>query len=87
VAWRTRALVGVSGSDAIIGARGVVKDIDGEDAQVFLQGSWWGARSRSGPLRPGQDIRVVDMDGLRLIVEPQRSGPPPGDRPTEEGER
>jgi membrane-bound serine protease (ClpP class) len=88
VAWRTRALVGVSGSDAIIGARGVVKDIDGEDAQVFLQGSWWGARSRSGPLRPGQDIRVVDMDGLRLIVEPQRSGPPgSGDRPTEEGER
>jgi membrane-bound serine protease (ClpP class) len=71
VAWRTRGLVSVSGSDAIVGARGVIKEVDGRDAQLFLQGSWWGARSRSGDLRPGQDVRVVEMDGLRLIVEPE----------------
>jgi membrane-bound serine protease (ClpP class) len=71
VAWRTRGLVSVSGTDAIVGARGVVKQVDGRDAQVFLQGSWWGARSRSGGLRRGQEVRVVEMDGLRLIVEPE----------------
>jgi membrane-bound serine protease (ClpP class) len=71
VAWRTRGLVSVSGTDAIVGARGVIKEVDGRDAQLFLQGSWWGARSRSGELRPGQDVRVVEMDGLRLIVEPE----------------
>jgi len=88
VAWRTRTLAGVSGTQAIVGARGVVKEIEGDDAQVFLQGSWWGARSLSGPLRPGQEIRVVEMDGLRLIVEPEDPGP--GDRdasPTQEGDR
>jgi membrane-bound serine protease (ClpP class) len=86
VAWRTRRLVGVSGTDAVVGARGVVKEIEGNDLQVFVQGSWWGARARSGPLRPGQDVRVVEMEGLRLIVEPEEM-PEPGNRPIEEGER
>ncbi len=85
VAWRTRRLIGVSGTEAIVGARGVVKAIDGDDVQVFVQGSWWGARARSGPLRPDQEIRVTEMDGLRLIVEPEEV-PEPQDRPTEEGE-
>jgi membrane-bound serine protease (ClpP class) len=71
VAWRTRRLVGVSGTQAIVGSRGVVKEIEGDDLQVFVQGSWWGARSRAGTLHPGQEVRVVEMDGLRLIVEPE----------------
>ena len=71
VAWRTRRLVSVSGDQAIVGARGVVKSIEGDDLQVFVRGSWWGARTRSGSLRPGQEIRVTEMDGLRLIVEPE----------------
>jgi len=86
VAWRTRRLVGVSGTQAIVGSRGVVKEIEGDDLQVFVQGSWWGARARSGSLRPGQDIRVVEMDGLRLIVEPE-TGTDPALRANEEGER
>jgi membrane-bound serine protease (ClpP class) len=86
VAWRTRRLVGVSGTQAILGSRGVVKEIEGDDLQVFVQGSWWGARARSGSLRPGQDIRVVEMDGLRLIVEPE-TGTDPALRANEEGER
>jgi membrane-bound serine protease (ClpP class) len=86
VAWRTRRLIGVSGTEAIVGARGVVKAIDGDDVQVFVQGSWWGARARSGPLRPGQEIRVTEMDGLRLIVEPEE-GPDVELRAIEEGER
>jgi membrane-bound serine protease (ClpP class) len=85
-AWRTRRLVGVSGTEAIVGARGVVKAIDGDDVQVFVQGSWWGARARSGPLRPGQEIRVTEMDGLRLIVEPEER-PDVELRAIEEGER
>jgi membrane-bound serine protease (ClpP class) len=71
VAWRTRRLAVVSGIDTILGARGVVHGLEGGDLQVFLQGSYWGARSRSGPLRPGQEVRVVEMEGLRLIVEPE----------------
>jgi membrane-bound serine protease (ClpP class) len=76
----------VSGTHAIVGSRGVVKEIEGDDLQVFVQGSWWGARARSGSLRPGQDIRVVEMDGLRLIVEPE-TGTDPALRANEGGER
>jgi membrane-bound serine protease (ClpP class) len=85
VAWRTRRLVGVTGTQAIVGARGVVREVDGNDLHVFVQGSWWGARSRSSPLRPGQEIRVVEMDGLRLIVEPE-AGSDQEIRAIEEGE-
>jgi membrane protein implicated in regulation of membrane protease activity len=49
----------------------VVQASEGGEAQVFLQGSWWAARPRRGTLRPGQRVRVVEMDGLRLIVEPE----------------
>jgi membrane-bound serine protease (ClpP class) len=85
VAWRTRSLIGVSGTEAIVGARGVVRAIDGDDVQVLVQGSWWGARARSSPLRPGQEIRVTAMDGLRLIVEPDEMREQ-GARSIEEGE-
>lgn len=85
VAWRTRRLVGVTGTEAIVGSRGVVKESEGDDLQVFVQGSWWGARARSGLLRPGQEIRVVEMDGLRLIVEPETASDP-ALRAIEEGE-
>lgn len=85
VAWRTRRLATVTGTHAIVGARGVVKEVEGDDLQVFVQGSWWGARARSGPLRPGQEIRVTEMDGLRLIVEPAEI-PEPEARPIGEGE-
>ena len=86
VAWRTRRLVGASGTAAIVGARGVVKETQGNDLQVFVQGSWWGARAGSGRLRPGQEIRVTGMEGLRLIVEPE-VGSDPELRATGEGER
>jgi membrane-bound serine protease (ClpP class) len=34
-----------------------------------LDGAWWTARSRNAPLAPGQTVRVVDLDGLELIVD------------------
>jgi membrane protein implicated in regulation of membrane protease activity len=37
--------------------------------QVFLEGAWWSVRSTE-PLAEGQQVRVVDMDGLELVVEP-----------------
>jgi membrane-bound serine protease (ClpP class) len=85
MAWRTRGLAVVTGTQSIVGARGMVKEVEGDDLQVFVQGSWWGARARSGPLRQGQEIRVVQMDGLRLIVEPE-AGSDPAFHPIEEGD-
>jgi membrane-bound serine protease (ClpP class) len=80
VAWRSRHLAGTTGVDAIVGGRGTVRSVEGDEGVVFLQGSWWTARAAAGTLRPGQRVRVVEMDGLRLVVEPDTEGEPAGER-------
>jgi membrane-bound serine protease (ClpP class) len=41
--------------------------------QVRVNGEIWGARS-SGPVDPGESVRVVAVDGLTLDVVPSRDG-------------
>jgi membrane-bound serine protease (ClpP class) len=48
-----------------------VRTSDGPTGQVLLDGAWWTVRSRGAPLAPGQRVRVVDLDGLELIVDPE----------------
>jgi membrane-bound serine protease (ClpP class) len=77
VAWRARRAVSVTGTGAIVGHRGRVHSIEEGAAQVFLQGSWWKARPVAGiALEEGQAVRVVDMEGLELVVEPVIDGAP-----------
>jgi membrane-bound serine protease (ClpP class) len=70
IAWRSRRLAGSTGAEGIVGSGGTVRSVEGEEALVFLQGAWWTARATDETLRPGQRIRVVEMDGLRLVVQP-----------------
>ncbi len=70
VAWRSRRLAGSTGTEGIVGSRATVRSVQGDQAVVFLQGAWWSARAANGTLLPGQPIRVVELDGLRLVVEP-----------------
>jgi membrane-bound serine protease (ClpP class) len=79
VAWRSRGLAGTTGTDAIVGSTGTVGSAEGDEASVFLQGSWWTARASRGTLRPGQRVRVAEMDGLTLVVEPEPDRTPPDD--------
>jgi membrane-bound serine protease (ClpP class) len=38
---------------------------------VHIEGAWWNAHSLDGrPLAPGARVRVLDVDGLDLVVEP-----------------
>jgi len=71
VAWRSRRLAGSTGVEAIVGSRGTIRSVEGDEALVLLQGSWWTARAARGTLQPGQRVRVVEMDGLKLVVEPE----------------
>ena len=70
IAWRSRRLAGSTGAEGIVGSRGTVRSVEGDEALVFLQGALWTARATDGTLRPGQRIHVVEMDGLRLVVKP-----------------
>lgn len=61
------------GSEAIRRREGIVDDWDGRDGWVIVEGERWRARSDK-PLAPGDKIRVVEVDGLVLVVKQMKSG-------------
>lgn len=85
LAWRARRSPPVSGTGTLIGATAPVVCGPGGQTDVHVQGAWWTAESADGsPMGPGQRVRVVGVDGLRLIVEPADHGRP-GPADDEEG--
>jgi membrane-bound ClpP family serine protease len=40
----------------------------GEDGRVLIRGEVWRARA-ARPLQPGTHVKVIDRDGLVLVVE------------------
>ncbi|MBZ9537374.1 nodulation protein NfeD [Modicisalibacter tunisiensis] len=64
-----------TGQDELVGARAVaLHDFTGA-GHVRLFGERWRARCRS-PVRAGQTLRVVAVDGLTVEVEPAATEPP-----------
>ncbi len=61
------------GADAIRKREGVVDDWDGKEGWVIVEGERWRARSDK-PLNPGDKVRVVEVDGLVLVVKQARAG-------------
>lgn len=62
----------VSGREELIGHLGeVLEDFDGKDGWARVHGERWRIASKQ-PLRQGQRIRVVHMNGLILEVEPEQ---------------
>jgi membrane protein implicated in regulation of membrane protease activity len=57
------------GAETLIGAPALVVSPCRPDGQVRLRGELWGARCEAGA-DPGDTVRVVDRDGLILLVEP-----------------
>jgi membrane-bound serine protease (ClpP class) len=65
---RSRKHPVVTGKEALLGAEGEAVAWDGEEGRVRIKGEIWRARSR-GALQPGSRVKVVDRDGLVLVVE------------------
>jgi membrane-bound serine protease (ClpP class) len=60
----------------VVGATGVVeRDLDPEGV-VLVSSEQWTARSASVPVPRGAIVRVVAIEGLRLVVEPVREPTP-----------
>jgi membrane-bound serine protease (ClpP class) len=55
----------LTGPGSIVGREATLKR-----GQVFVEGAWWGVRSTDPPLEEDTRVRVVDVDGLELVVEP-----------------
>ncbi|WP_308050712.1 nodulation protein NfeD [Streptomyces sp. TRM72054] len=75
LAWRARKAPPTTGHEGLLGREAVVRRVDGERGQVLLDGTWWAARGRTAPVTEGQHVRVVDLDGLDLIVENAEADP------------
>ena len=52
----------------------VVQAVDSHDGRVRVGDSEWSARG--GPAAPGERVRIVDIDGNCLKVEPEHQLPP-----------
>ena len=61
-----------------IGLPGVVRSPLGPEGSIYVGGEEWSARSADElPLPRGQAVRVVGVDGLTAIVEPDPSSSTP----------
>lgn len=68
-AWRTKKRKVITGKEGIIGETGkAITDIS-EEGTVFLHGEYWKAKSKSGVIKKGSYVKVVEVEGLTLIVE------------------
>lgn len=74
LALRARRQLVVSGREEMIGATGIVTHAGDGDAYALLHGESWRI-SAARPLAPGEQVRVLGMDGLTLRVEPVSDNP------------
>ena len=70
---RTRLKRSSTGNEGLHGATGIVRTLLDPEGYVFIDGELWHARSLNGNLPVDTEIRVVDVDGLMVIVEPKTS--------------
>jgi membrane-bound serine protease (ClpP class) len=80
LAWRTRRLAATTGAGGLVGAVAQVGPVTGTTGQVLVQGAWWNATTRGEQLREGATVRVVEVEGLDLVVEEQEAPPIREDR-------
>jgi membrane-bound serine protease (ClpP class) len=69
MAWRARRAPSATGTGQVIGQQATIKRVEGEAAQIFIEGAWWRVHADE-PLAPGQRVFVVAADGVELRVRP-----------------
>nr|3WWV_A Chain A, Stomatin operon partner protein [Pyrococcus horikoshii OT3] len=62
-----------TGKEEMIGLIGTVVEELNPEGMIKVRGELWKARSKfNGKIEKGEKVRVVDMDGLTLIVVRER---------------
>jgi membrane-bound serine protease (ClpP class) len=84
---RTRRLPSGAGIEDLVGELGVALDDLAPAGQVRARRETWSAQSTGSRIPAGSPVRVVQVKGLRLIVEPggdvSEAGPEPDRQPAE----
>jgi membrane-bound serine protease (ClpP class) len=71
--WRSRGAPVVTGDHTLVGHAAEVLEPIEREGWGWVAGERWRLRSPT-PLQPGDRPKVTGMDGLTLIVEPERKG-------------
>lgn len=75
VAVRSRFSTPTIGREELVGEMGEAAVDIAPDGVIILRGARWQARTnRATPIRSGDPVRVVEVDGLVLEVEPEEGG-------------
>jgi membrane-bound serine protease (ClpP class) len=69
--WRAMRQPIAGGELGLVGRTAQVTDWSGATGHVFVHGERWAARSQE-PLKAGQSVRVLNLDGLTLVVSAER---------------
>lgn len=69
-ALRARDRQPVTGQEGLVGRTGRALDTLDPDGMVLVYGERWSATSSAGTIDADSHVRVVDMEGMRLLVEP-----------------
>ena len=67
--FRSHREVVIAGMRALLGAEGEALSWQGLHGRIQIKGETWRARA-AAPLRPGTRVKVIDRDGLVLVVTP-----------------
>jgi membrane-bound serine protease (ClpP class) len=70
LAWRARHRPPITGRDLLIGREITLRRVDGGLGRTLLDGAWWNVRSPGHELREGAQAKIIDVNGLDLIVAP-----------------
>ena len=73
VLWRSRRTPPATGGSHMIGTRATALEDFADEGWVRVHGERWRARVRA-PVRAGQALKVIDLEGLTLWVEPDENG-------------
>lgn len=74
LAWRSQRAAVYSGqAGTLVGSRATVRSTGSETVHVWVAGALWRARS-DHRLEVGQQVRIIDAEGLVLTVEPAEEG-------------
>ncbi|MBI2887653.1 MAG: nodulation protein NfeD [Chloroflexi bacterium] len=68
VALRSRRRGALRGSTALVGMRGLARTALEPEGTVLVHGELWTARAENGPIQPGEQVLVVEVEGLQLHV-------------------
>jgi membrane-bound serine protease (ClpP class) len=72
--WEARHRPVSTGSEALLGATGEVREELSPEGLVFVRGALWKAVAPGGPIPVGRAVQVVGRKGLELEVVAGESG-------------